>query len=172
MAETEKKPEPQREVRKARSSKMYGDGPRIEDKDVKAPVKKGGAPEPARTVSKGDGDMKHGGDTKGDVMAGTDGIPTEHHQHSSERTEAHHRRMREHADMHHRHEREHMLRVMGHHHEDHEKMSARHHEEMRSMHTRHEKEHREMADRHMGGGGPTDGIRDEGKKPDSAGEMK
>ena len=53
MAETEKKPEPQREVRKARSSKMYGDGPRIEDKDVKAPVKKGGAPEPAGTTSKG-----------------------------------------------------------------------------------------------------------------------
>jgi len=149
----------QKAARGSHAKTMYGKGPRIEDKDVTATIKEGGAPEPKKTASAGEGDMKRGGDAKADVMAGTDGIPTMH-QHSAERTEVHHRHMREHTELHGRHEREHMMRAMGKHHESHEEMNARHHEERRTMHTRHESEFKMLGARHVGTG-PTDGIEDQ-----------
>ena len=157
------------EKKAARSAKMYGKGPRIEDKDVETKIEAGGAPEPAKTVSSGSGDTKSGGDAKGDVMAGTDGVET-HHQHSGERMEMHHRHERERGDMMHRHEREHMMRATGHHHEKHEAMHERHESEMRAMHTRHEGEHRAMHDRHEDmQNGPNVAVKMEDRSPDKAG---
>lgn len=163
MADKEKKP--------ARSSTMYGKGPRIEDKDVSVKERSGGAPEPAKTVSAGNGDMKSGGAPKGDVMAGTDGIPTSHHEHARERDSMHHRHMAEHHSMHERHERDHLMHTMGHAKEDMEAMHERHEGERRSMHTRHESERKTMHERHEGmGEGPTGGIKEEPKPVDKAGK--
>ena len=157
MAETEKKPK--------RSDKMYGKGPKISAEpegkkpDAGGGVREGGAPKPKAAATEGEGTMTEGGNAGGDVMAGTDGIPTMH-QHSAERMEVHHRHERERSDMMHRHEREHMQRAMGHHKESHEAMNKRHEEERRTMNTRHEKEHRDMGERHagMGAEGPTGGM--------------
>jgi hypothetical protein len=164
MAEAEKKPK--------RSEKMYGKGPKISDEpagkkpDAGGGVREGGAPKPKVAAVEGEGRMTEGGNAGGDVMAGTDGIPTMH-QESTERMETHHRHERERGDMMHRHEREHMQREMGHHHEKHAEMNKRHEEERRSMNTRHEREHKELGERHAGMAeeGPTGGMteKDEGK---------
>lgn len=161
------------EPKKSRSQKMYGKGPRIEAESGEGDVNRstseqGAKKEVEKTAGKPEtkGDMKHGGNAKGDVMAGTDGIMT-HHQHSAERTEMHHRHRMEHEEHHHRHEREHMMRTMGHHSEDHEEMHERHHGEMKRLHSKHEKEMREMHDRHEEhGDGPTAGIKE---KPEGKG---
>ena len=153
MAETEKKPK--------RSDKMYGKGPKISAEpegkkpDAGGGVREGGAPKPKVAAVEGEGTMTKGGNAGGDVMAGTDGIPTMH-QHSTERMEVHHRHMREHTEMMGRHEREHAMRAMGHHHLCDEGMNARHHEERKAMHSRHEKEHRDLGERHAAG--PTGGM--------------
>lgn len=159
--------------KKSRSERMYGKGPSIVDEPAEGDVNRstneqGAKDEVEKTAAKPEtrADMKSGGNAKGDVMAGTDGIMT-HHQHSAERTETHHRHMHEQHALHERHEREHMMRAMGHHHESHEEMNDRHHEERRKMHTRHEKEHRELGERHEESGeGPTAGIKE---KPEGKG---
>ena len=161
--------------KKKGAARLYGNSPRIDDAmpggDTNASGDEAGAAEAAEATAgapETQGTMNKGGNTKGAVMAGTDHIPTHHHQHATERHELHGRHMAEHHEMHHRHEREHLLRVMGHHHEAHEEMHHRHEEEKRKLHTRHEKERREMHDRHEeeGSSGPTAGIRDrdEGKR--------
>ena len=155
----------------AASARLYGKAPKIEPEgDGDLVQSAGGAPmgaaAEAEKTTGAKADMTHGGNAKEDVMAGTDGIPTHHHQHAAERAELHHRHMHEHHEMHHRHEREHLMRVMGHHHEKHHEMHARHQEERRKMHTQHEREQREMHERHEEGAtGPTGGItqRSEGK---------
>lgn len=154
---------------------LYGKSPRIEREPEKGDTDKSGhMAEASKTAEvtaekpNPEGDMEHGGDTKGDVMAGTDGIPTSHHEHSRERSEMHHRHMAEHHEMHHRHEREHLMRVMGHHSEGHEDMHERHHKEKRALHTKHEREMRDMHDRHEDTAeGPSGGIKE--KKVDKVG---
>src|SRR5262245_33898320 len=105
------------------AGRMYGRGPKIDaEREPPGGAAGGGAAaepkEAPRQEKKDEG-------PKGDVMAGTDGIPTHHHEQSGERAALHHRHVAEHHDMHHRHEREHLMRVMGHHKEDGEAMHER-----------------------------------------------
>lgn len=152
-------------ARKPPSERMYGKGPKIEPEPSKGDTNKSGHQAEAKKEAEktagqpeSKANMKDGGDTKGDVMAGTEGIPTHHHEQARERTEVHHRHMAEHASMHERHEREHLMRVMGHHEEDQEAMHERHHGEARRMHTSHEREMRDMHERHEDG--PSGGIKE------------
>lgn len=140
------------------ASKLYGKSPKIENEPVDAvgDTDTSGHSEKAREKAaeppKTEGTMDKGGDAKGDVMAGTDGIKT-HHMH--ERNETHARHMHEHATMHNRHMHEHM---MG------EADGERHHKERQKMHTRHESEMKEMDERHGGTSaseeGPSGGMKD------------
>jgi hypothetical protein len=118
------------------SKKMYGKSPRIAPEPAEGDTvdSGGGAPDAAAEAAEAtagapeaQGDMQEGPAPKGNVMAGTDGIPTSHHTQAMERTE-----------MHHRHEHEHLMHSMGHHHEEKAEMHRRHEKERRQMHRRHE----------------------------------
>ncbi len=155
----------------SRSSKMYGKGPKIEPEGKGDIVKsEGGAPKEAASEAKDtagdppshttkDDAGKSGTEAKGDVMAGTDGIPT-HHVQSGERTEAANRHMMEAKDMLGRHERDHLARSLGHGEMTHEDMNKAHEAERRVMNTRHEGDWRAMGKRHADVSMPT---KDEGK---------
>ncbi len=152
MAEEEKKP--------SASKKLYGKTPKIEPEGKGDTVKsEGGAPKeaateakdtagdpPSHTETKSEGES--GTEAKGDVMAGTDGIPTYHTQ-SGERAAQHHRHMMEHVDGYHARERDHLMAATGNHAEAADAMMARHHAEMKSRHSGHEKDMRDMGSRHM-----------------------
>lgn len=112
--------------------------------------------------AKPSGDMTSGSDAKGDVMAGTDGIPTHHHAQHAERSEMHHRHQLEHVMMHGRHQEDHLKASMGHHGEAMPAMHQRHHQERRTLHTTHEREVRDTHSRHEAmGDSPTGGIKQE-----------
>lgn len=151
---------------------LYGKPPRIEtDKASGDTVKSGGgAPKGAQakaektagsptamTENKSVGDS--GTNAKGDVMAGTDGIPTHHHTQHAERAELHHRHMMQHVQQHGKHQEEHLMQSMGHSSESASAMHERHHNERRSLHTSHEREMRDMHGRHEAmGTGPSGGM--------------
>lgn len=155
-------------------ARLYGKSPRIDADPADGDTidTGGGAPAAAADAAgatagapAAEGTMNTDQGPEGDVMAGTEGIPTHHHEASRERAEMHHRQRTEHDEMHHRHEREHLMRVMGAHHEDRETMHERHHTERKALHSRHEKEMREMHARHEespergGKAGPSGGIK-------------
>ena len=137
------------EKKKKGAAGMYGKSPKIEDE----PVKKVGdentsgheekAAEKAAEPPKTEGTMDKGGDAKGEVMAGTAGIPTHH---MAERHGMIARHAHEMTDLHHRHM---MERSMG------EADGERHHKERMKVHSRHEAEMKDLDERH--GGGPTGG---------------
>lgn len=147
------------EKKKKGAAGLYGKSPRIEDEPVKAggdTNKSGheeGAAEKAAEPAKTEGTMNEGGNAKGDVMAGTNGVPA-HHMHELHETKARH--VHEHMTMHNRHARE---LSMG------EAEPERHHKERQKMHTRHETELKEVEERIHGGGsasenGPSGGMKD------------
>lgn len=176
MAEEEKKAE-----KKSSSSKMYGKSPRIEKAPAKGDTVKseGGAPKEAAAKAeesagepKSEATYSEVGDggtnaAKGDVMAGTDGIPT-HHMQSNEREAMHGRQSTERAEAHGRHERDHLMRATGNSSESHEDMTKRHVVELRHMHAKHEKEVKDMGERHAGGGPdmtPDSNVGESGTQP-------
>lgn len=143
------------EKKPARSAKLYKKGPSIKP-EGKGDTNKSASEEGASAAAKKtagdppapkDVSGESGSTTKGDVMAGTDGIPT-HHTQAGERMEIHKRHMVEHADMIGRHERDHLARSLGHGDVSHEDMVAAHHVERRTVHTRHESEWRHAGARH------------------------
>jgi len=150
MAEDEKKP--------SASKRLYSKTPKIEPEGKGDTVKsEGGAPKeaaseakstagdpPEKTETKSEGES--GTEAKGDVMAGTDGIPTYHTQ-SGERTAMHSRHMMAHVEAHHGRERDHLLAATGNHSESPEDMMTRHHTEMKQLHSSHEKDLRDFHNR-------------------------
>lgn len=151
MAEDEKKP--------SASKKLYGKTPKIEPEGKGDTVKsEGGAPKeaaseakdtagdpPSHTETKDEG--KSGTEAKGDVMAGTDGIPTFHTQ-SGERSQLHSRHMMAHVEAHHGRERDHLMQATGNHAEAPEAMMTRHHTELKHLNASHEKDLRDLHSRH------------------------
>lgn len=149
------------------ASALYSKPPKIEpvsgdgDKNKSARTEKAmGDAEKTAGDPKPSGDMTHGSDAKGDVMAGTDGIPTHHHAQNAERSEMHHRHILETVQQHGRQQQDHLMRAMGHHAEDMSAMHQRHHSERRTLHTTHEREMKDTHSRHemMGGEGPSAGM--------------
>lgn len=172
------------EARAAPSRRMYGKSPKIE-RESEAERKADGEPAIKEESAKGDPDksgkmkeahaaaektagkpvaegaMDKGGKAEADVMAGTAGIPTVHHDHATDRAALHARHQMESADLHHKQEREHILRITGNHADSHEAMHDRHHREMKHQHASHEKEFRDLHSRHEEGGsgeGPSGGV--------------
>lgn len=138
------------------AKKLYSSGPKIlpegggdknksaKTSEAKADAEKTAGDPPDKTTETESAPVT---EAKGDVMAGTDGIPT-HHTQAAERGEVHNRHMLEQKDLLHRHERDHLARSLGHGGEDFTVMSSRHNDERRSMHTRHEQEYRQVSSRH------------------------
>lgn len=137
------------------AKKLYAQGPKIKpddkgdtNKSANQQGSKVGAERTAASPPKpSDVSGKTGSTTKGDVMAGTDGIPT-HHTQSGERTALHSSHMLEHSEMMGRHERDHLARALGHGDMTHEQMNAVHLKERQTLHTRHEGDWRAAGGRH------------------------